>query len=78
MKKSAFISLMLLLSSFTFAQFTVSGEFRTRGEYRDRYNTIPTSSTKPLTMVGQRTRLNVFYQKDKLTTYISLQDARIW
>lgn len=78
MKKSAFISLMLLLSSFTFAQFTVSGEFRTRGEYRDGYNTIPTSSTKPLTMVGQRTRLNVFYQKDKLTTYISLQDARIW
>lgn len=69
---------MLLLSSATFAQFTVSGEFRTRGEYRNGYQTIPTSSTNPLTMVGQRTRLNVFYQKDKLTTYISLQDARIW
>lgn len=78
MKKSAFIALMLLLSSATFAQFTVSGELRTRGEYRDGYKTIPTSSTNSLTMVGQRTRLNVFYQKDKLTTYISLQDARIW
>lgn len=78
MKKSAFIALMLLLSSSTFAQFTVSGELRTRGEYRDGYITIPTPSTNSLTMVGQRTRLNVFYQKDKLTTYISLQDARIW
>ncbi len=78
MKTSAFISLLLLLSSASFAQFTVSGELRTRGEYRDGYKTVPTSSTNALTMVGQRTRLNVFYQKDNLTTYISLQDARIW
>jgi len=78
MKRLAFITLMLLLSSATFAQFTVSGELRTRGEYRNGYKTIPTSSTNSLTMVGQRTRLNVFYEKEKLTTYISLQDARIW
>lgn len=78
MKKSIFVFLMLLMSSTTFAQLTVSGELRTRGEYRNGYKTIPTSSTNSLTMVGQRTRLNVFYQKEKLTTYISLQDARIW
>ena len=80
MKRSFFISLMmlLLLTSASFAQFKVSGELRTRGEYREGYKTIPTSSTNALTMVGQRTRLNVFYQKDKLTTYISMQDARIW
>ena len=78
MKISLFISLMMLLSSASFAQFKISGELRTRGEYRDGYKTIPTSSTNALTMVGQRTRLNVFHQKDKLTAYISLQDARIW
>lgn len=78
MKKTAFISLMLLLSSPTFAQFTVSGELRTRGEYRNGYKTIPTSFTNSLIMVGQRTRINATYKRDKLTTYISLQDARIW
>ena len=79
MKKLLFISsFMLFISSSIFAQFIVSGEFRTRGEYRDGYKTIPTSSTKPLSMVGQRTRLNVFFQRDKITSYISLQDARIW
>ncbi len=78
MKKSIVVSLMLMFGAASFAQFTVSGELRTLGEYRDGYKTIPTSSTNALTMVGQRTRLNVFYQKDKLTTYISLQDARIW
>lgn len=78
MKKLIFISLILLISSSSFAQFTVSGEWRTRGEYRDGYKTIPTSNTNSLFMVGQRTRLNLSYQKDKLTTYISLQDARIW
>lgn len=78
MKKLIFIYLMLFMSSTLFAQFTVSGEWRTRGEYRDGYKSIPTSSTNSLFMVGQRTRLNLFYQKDKLTTYVSLQDARIW
>ncbi len=78
MKKSLLISFMMLLSAISFAQFTISGELRTRLEYRDGYKTIPISSTKALTIVGQRTRLNFFYQKDKLTTYISLQDARIW
>ena len=78
MKKLIFISLMLFISSAIFAQLTVSGEWRTRGEYRNGYKTIPTSTTTSLAMVGQRTRLNVSYQKDKLTTYLSLQDARIW
>lgn len=78
MKKLIFISFMLFMSSSIFAQFTVSGEWRTRVEYRDGYKTIPTSTTNSLSMVGQRTRLNVSYQKDKLTTYVSLQDARIW
>lgn len=78
MKKLAFISLMLLISNAFFAQLTISGEWRTRGEYRNGYKTIPTSNTTSLSMVGQRTRINLSYQKDKLTTYISLQDARIW
>ena len=78
MKKLTLISFVILFGTTSFAQFTVSGELRTRGEYRDGYKSIPTPSTDALTMVGQRTRLNVFYQKEKLTTYISLQDARIW
>lgn len=80
MKKSILISTisLMLLSAPSVAQFMVSGELRTRGEYRDGYKTIPTSSTNALVMVGQRTRLNVFYKKNKLTTKISLQDARIW
>ena len=78
MKKLTLISFVILFGTTSFAQFTVSGELRTRGEYRNGYKSIPTSSTEALTMVGQRTRLNVFYQKEKLTTYISLQDARIW
>lgn len=78
MKKLLFISLMLFISSTIFAQLTISGEWRTRGEYRNGYKTIPSSTTNSLSMVGQRTRLNVSYHTDKLTTYLSLQDARIW
>lgn len=78
MEKLAFVSLMLLISNALFAQLIISGEWRTRGEYRNGYKTIPTSNTTSLSMVGQRTRLNLYYQKDKITTYISLQDARIW
>lgn len=79
MKKLIFISfIFVIISNSLFAQLNVSGEWRTRGEYRDGYKTIPTSATKSLSMVGQRTRLNLSYKKEKLTTYLSLQDARIW
>lgn len=74
--------LLTLFALFSFlhlnAQFVLDGEFRSRGEYRNGYKTIPTENSDPLAVVAQRSRLTANYNADKLTTKLSVQDARIW
>lgn len=60
------------------AQFRLSAELRPRGEYRHGYKTLVDSLSEHALFVGQRTRLNAFFSKDKLKTGISLQDVRVW
>ena len=74
--------LFLLCAAFSsglFAQkFTLSGELRTRTEYRDGYKTLLNVGDKHAYHTTQRTKLNFNYQHNNLETYISFQDVRFW
>lgn len=59
-------------------QFTIKGELRPRTEIRDGYGSLNTDELKTAYLVSQRTRLELYYQKDWLKTGLSFQDVRFW
>ncbi|WMJ73725.1 alginate export family protein [Cytophagaceae bacterium ABcell3] len=79
--KSIRIILFVLLSCMTasvYAQFTISGQVRTRTEFRDGWGTLPVEGASPNFFTSQRTRLNVGYKMDRLNFFIAAQDIRVW
>ncbi len=60
------------------AQFTLSGEFRTRAEANNGYKYIPVEGDVAQYYVTQRTRLNAMYKSENYDAYLSLQDVRSW
>ncbi len=81
MKYIKYISVVVLLLSGIFevqAQFTLSGQFRNRMEYRDGYKTLPTAISYDYFLVAQRSRLTFDYKTEKFSIKASIQDARIW
>lgn len=76
--KSVLFFIFLFLTFKTFAQFTISGEFRPRLEARNGYKLLSDSSKNAAFFVSQRTRLNLSYQKEKLKTYLSFHDVHVW
>jgi hypothetical protein len=81
LKKWHFMSLMLLASAATFeakAQFTLSGQLRTRTELRNGLGNLVTKGSKAAAFTSQRTRLVFGYKWDRLTVGVSVQDVRVW
>lgn len=79
--KKVIITLSLLFSLASadlWAQFTLSGEFRPRLEYRDGYQQLKTEGTDAALVISQRTRLTADFQQDWLQTRVSFQDIRLW
>ena len=62
----------------TYAQFKISGEFRTRGEINNGLKNIPDSNDITGLYVSQRTRIKFSYKNEKYETKISIQDVRAW
>jgi len=60
------------------AQFTFTGQFRTRTEYRNGQGTLPEFGSTPSLFTSQRTRLNVGFLINRFRFYTSIQDIRIW
>lgn len=60
------------------AQLTISGQLRTRSEYRDGQGTLSRKDTVPAFFTSQRTRLNVGFSAHRFKVYTSLQDVRVW
>lgn len=60
------------------AQFTVSGQIRTRSEFRNGQGIPSASDAPPAFFTSQRTRLNAGYGGYRFTVYTSLQDVRVW
>lgn len=81
MKKTLiFLSLLMLVSS-VYSQdnkFTLGVEYRPRGIFNHGYQSPKPSNMESVMSVSQRTRINLGFQRDKLKTYISIQDVRLW
>ncbi len=78
--KSFYIIVCIMCFSFlnTQAQFKIGGELRTRSFINYGYQEIPVRGDDPAIYVEQRTRINFFYQKEKIQFYFSGQDDRVW
>jgi len=60
------------------AQFTLSGEFRTRAEANNGYKYLPVEGDVVQYYVSQRSRLTANYQSQKYDVRLTLQDVRAW
>ncbi len=81
MKKIKFTIILFLLvfsAIQSFAQFTLSGEFRPRTEYKHGYKSLAKDEMKANIATNQRTRLNLDYKTAAYQVFISFQDVRLW
>ena len=68
----------MLLTTSVNAQFSVTGQYMARGEYRHGYSTLSDTNTKAGVFVSQRMRLNGEFKHEKYRLYASVQDVRTW
>ena len=81
MKKLTLLFILLLPVTFvvqSYGQFTLSGEFRPRTEYKHGYQKLAIDDMKTNLATNQRTRLNLDYKTESYQVYISFQDVRLW
>ncbi|MBW4889970.1 alginate export family protein [Mucilaginibacter sp. HMF5004] len=62
----------------TQAQISLTGQLRTRAEYRNGYGNLVTTDAQPGGFISQRTRLTFGYKWDLLTIGTSIQDVRVF
>ncbi len=76
---SPFILALLICASVnSFAQFSLSGQFRPRTEFRNGFKKPAIDGDDPALFTEQRTRLTAGYKSEKFDTKLSIQDIRIW
>jgi hypothetical protein len=84
MKKIDIIKLacLLFLSIYTHttvkAQFTLTGQLRTRTEIRNGLGNLVPTDSKTAAFTSQRTRLNFGYKWDRVLFGATVQDVRVW
>ena len=80
--KKSCLATMLLAGSLTLttvkAQFTLTGQLRTRTEVRNGLGNLVLKGSKSAVFTSQRTRLAFGYKWDRLTFGVTLQDVRVW
>ena len=60
------------------AQLALSGQVRTRTEFRDGQGAPLPLGGKPAFFTSQRTRLSAGYNANRLKFYVTAQDVRVW
>lgn len=60
------------------AQFSLSGEFRTRAEANNGYKYIPVEGDVTQYYISQRSRITANYKSDLYDARLTLQDVRAW
>jgi len=74
-----FCLLLCFLTALTAkAQFTLTGQLRTRTEVRNGLGNLVLKGSKAAAFTSQRTRLIFGYKWDRLTFGASIQDVRVW
>ena len=71
-------TLLTVTSTVVTAQFTLTGQLRTRTEVRDGLGNLVLKGSSTAAFTSQRTRLNFGYKWDRLTVGVALQDVRVW
>ncbi len=69
---------LLPLSVSLNAQFSLSGEFRPRSEYRHGFQRLMSPDDDAAFFISQRTRLNLGVKQDDYSFGFSFQDVRVW
>ncbi len=59
-------------------KFTLGVEYRPRSIINNGYQSPKPSNIETILSISQRSRINFGFQKDKLKTYLSVQDVRLW
>ncbi len=59
-------------------EFEISAELRPRFEYRHGYKTLIADDIDAATFISQRSRINFGFKNEKLNTFVSLQNVRVW
>jgi hypothetical protein len=59
-------------------QFSLTGQIRTRTEYRDGLGTLKLKANAPSLFTSQRSRLTFNYKTNRVILQTSLQDFRVW
>ena len=77
-KSGLMLGVLLLLCNVLTAQFTLSGQVRTRSEYRDGTGTLRPVNNQPAFFTSQRTRLSFGYKNNRIQFLTSVQDVRVW
>lgn len=72
------LAITLFGSSVANAQFSASGQFRPRTEFRDGYSTLQTKGAETAVFTSQRTRLNVGFTGYRFKFFATVQDVRVW
>ena len=81
MEKKIYLPTSLILFCICFttqAQFTISGQVRTRTELRNGQGTVQAQDTVPALFTSQRTRLNLGYSGYRYKIFTAIQDVRLW
>lgn len=73
-----FVTALLVSGGALKAQFSLSGEFRPRAEYRHGFKTLSQNDQDAAFQISQRSRLNAQYKMDQWQAGISIQDVRLW
>lgn len=69
---------ILLVSLRTSAQLSVTGQLRTRTEFRNGYGSPLPQGTQPTFFTSQRTRISLGYNYYRLKFFVTAQDVRVW
>lgn len=77
MKNLLFVLFVATVST-SYSQFTLSGEFRPRTEYRHGFMSVSDSNQQHAIFTDQRTRLNLAYKAEGYQVKMVLQDIRVW
>lgn len=78
-KKSCLATMLVCCITFsTKAQFTLTGQLRTRTEIRNGLGNLVLKDSKSAAFTSQRTRLVFGYKWDRLTVGVTVQDVRVW
>lgn len=68
----------IFISGTASAQFSFSGQYMARGEYRHGYSTLADTNQNAAVFISQRARINGEYKHEKFKIYVSAQDVRTW